>query len=130
MSKTILVFGSNEGGLHGAGAAKTAYEKYGARWGKSYGHYGDSFAIPTKNELVETITDITRIQGYIAGFIAYAKGHRKMIFQVTRIGCGLAGYTDEDMALLFIGSPKNCHFDEKWKPILGDGYNYWGTYNE
>ena len=130
MPKMIFTFASNEGGLHGAGAAKTAYEKYGARWGKSYGHYGDSFAIPTKNELVETIADVTRIYGYINGFIAYAKGHRKMIFQVTRIGCGLAGFTDAQIAPMFIGSPKNCHFDEKWRQYLGDGYNYWGTHSE
>lgn len=130
MSKTIFTFGSNEGGLHGAGAAKIAYEKYGARWGKSYGHYGDSFAIPTKNELVETIQNLNRIRGYVNGFIAYALGHRKMIFQVTRIGCGLAGLDEQTMANMFIGSPKNCHFDEKWRQYLGDDYNYWGTHSE
>lgn len=130
MSKMILTFASNEGGIHGAGAAKTAYEKYGARWGKSYGHYGDSFAIPTKNEIIETIKDIDRIQGYITGFIAYAKGHRKMIFQITRIGCGLAMLDESTMAKMFIGSPKNCHFDEKWRQYLGDDYNYWGTHHE
>ena len=130
MSKTIFTFASNEGGIHGAGAAKTAYEKYGARWGKSYGHYGNSFAIPTKNELIETIADVTRIYGYINGFIAYAKGHRKMIFQVTRIGCGLAKLDESIMAEMFIGSPKNCLFDEKWRKYLGDDYNYWGTHDD
>ena len=49
MAKECFVFGSNEAGVHGAGAARVAYEKHGARWGKGFGHYGDSFAIPTKD---------------------------------------------------------------------------------
>ena len=84
--KMIFCFGSNEIGVHGAGAAKFAYEKKGARWGKSYGHYGDSFAIPTKDEYIETMP-LDRIKQYVEGFLAYAKGHRKVHFQVTAIGC-------------------------------------------
>lgn len=136
MSKKIFVFGSNEAGIHGAGAAKAAYEKHGARWGFSYGHMGNSFAIPTKDEIIESLP-LERIQMYVGGFLAYATGHRKLVFQVTRIGCGLAGYADEHIAPMFWGAPKNCLFDEKWKDIFDD-YNseiagsgfypeYWGT---
>lgn len=128
MAKIVFVFGSNEAGVHGAGAAKTAYEKHGARWGKSYGHHGDSFAIPTKNEEIETIPDMDRIAGYIKGFLAYAAGHRKLTFKVTRIGCGLAGLKDEDIAYLFAGAGKNVSFDSAWMPYLGDEYAYWGTF--
>ena len=126
MSKKVFVFGSNAAGVHGAGAAKTAYQKHGARWGMSYGHCGDSFAIPTKDEYIETLpTD--RIDLYVKGFLAYAKDHPKLIFQVTRIGCGLAGLKDSEIAPMFTGAPTNCHFDLEWQPFLGDKYDYWGT---
>lgn len=127
MPKAVFVFGSNEAGIHGLGAAKTAYKEYGARWGKSYGHYGDSFAIPTKDEILESLP-LQRIEDYVIGFIAYARGHRKLTFKVTRIGCGLAGFKDHDIAVMFNMAPKNCHFDEAWKTWLGDDRTYWGTH--
>lgn len=125
--RMVFVFGSNESGIHGAGAAKYAYEKKGARWGKCYGHHGDSFAIPTKDEYIETMP-LERIQQYVEGFLAYAKGHRKLDFQVTCIGCGLAGLKHKDIAPMFKNAPKNCHFDELWRPYLGDDHEYWGTF--
>lgn len=125
--KMVFVFGSNESGIHGAGAAKYAYEKKGARWGKCYGHLGDSFAIPTKDEFIETMP-LERIQQYVEGFLAYAKGHRKVNFQVTCIGCGLAGLKHKDIAPMFKDAPSNCYFDELWRPYLGDDHEYWGTF--
>lgn len=127
MPSKILVFGSNESGIHGAGAAKFAYEKKGARYGKCYGHYGDSFAIPTKDEDIG-IMPIGRIAQYIAGFLAYAAGHRKLTFEVTALGCGLAGYTHREIAPLFKGATTNCIFDARWKPFLGDTYSYFEAY--
>lgn len=127
MPKRVFVFGSNDAGIHGKGAAKTAMNEHGARYGKSYGHYGDSFAIPTKNENIETLP-LDRIEDYVRGFLAYARGHRKLTFQVTAIGCGLAGYSHEQIAPLFAGAPKNCLFDQAWHPWLGDSVEYWGTF--
>lgn len=130
MAKRVFVFGSNEAGIHGAGAAKTAYEKHGARWGFSYGHMGDSFAIPTKDQILDTLP-IERIEDYVRGFLAYATGHRKLTFVVTRVGCGLAGIPDPVMALMFKDAPKNCLFDEAWKPIFerhNITHSYWGTF--
>lgn len=127
MPKQIFVFGSNDAGIHGAGAAKIAYQKHGARWGKSYGHHGDSFAIPTKDENIETL-DLDRIKGYVDGFLSYAAGHRKLTFKVTRIGCGLAKLDYNDMASLFKDAPDNCLFDEQWRQYLGNTKNYWGTF--
>lgn len=127
MAAIVFVFGSNESGIHGAGAAKFAYEKKGARWGKAYGHHGDSFAIPTKDEFIDTMP-LERIAQYVQGFIAYATGHRKLRFQVTAIGCGLAGYRHEDIAPMFKDAPVNCEFDESWRKFLGDKYTYWGHY--
>lgn len=126
MAKTVFVFGSNDAGIHGAGAAKHAYEKHGARWGFSFGHMGDSFAIPTKDEDIVTLP-LERVEGYVQGFISYAKGHRKLKFKVTRIGCGLAGFTDAQIAPLFKDAPSNCEFDEAWSPYLGASRRYWGS---
>ena len=123
MAKAIFVFGSNEAGIHGAGAAAFAYSKRGARYGFSYGHSGESFAIPTKNEDIQTLP-LIMIQGYVNGFLAYAYGKRKLKFMVTRIGCGLAGYKDHEIAPMFEGAPLNCLFDEKWRQYLGDDYTY------
>lgn len=125
----VFVFGSNTAGLHGLGAAKFAYKNKGARYGKGYGHHGDSFAIPTKDEDIRTLP-LVRIKQYVAGFLAYAMDHRKLSFQVTRVGCGLAGYQDKDIALMFADAPANCSFDEAWRPYLGGQFTYWGTFNE
>lgn len=123
----VFVFGSNEAGMHGAGAALTAYKHHGARYGKSYGHIGDSFAIPTKDEYIHSMP-LSRIKEYVIGFLAYARGHRKLTFQVTCIGCGLAGFTHAQIAPMFVDAPANCEFDEAWKPYLPAHFNFWGTF--
>lgn len=123
----VFVFGSNEAGLHGAGAAKTAREEWGAIMGCSYGHYGKSFAIPTKDGYLEVL-DLDTIQNYVIGFLAYAKGRPKLNFYVTAIGTGLAGISHREMAAMFEGASKNVYFDEVWQPILGDSVQYWGTF--
>ncbi|WAK44997.1 Macro domain_Poa1p family containing protein [Erwinia phage Fifi067] len=124
----VFVFGSNEGGIHGAGAAKEAYKKHGARYGSSYGHFGQSFAIPTKDKNIEYTLPLATIEAYVKGFLAYAAGRKKLTFTVTRIGCGLAGLKDKDIAPMFKDAPSNCQFDEAWRPFLGDDVTYWGTF--
>lgn len=124
----IFVFGSNEGGIHGAGAAKKALESHGAVWGCGYGHVGNSFAIPTKDRTIRFTLPLEIIKAYVDGFTAYAKGRPDLDFQVTRIGCGLAGLKDEDIAPLFMFAPGNCLFDEKWKPWIQDYHMTWGTF--
>jgi hypothetical protein len=125
MSKRVFTFASNDAGIHGSGDAKTAYTKYGARYGKSYGHYGDSFAIPTKSDVLETLP-LSRIEDYVRGFLAYARGHHKLEFQVTRIGYGLGDLDEADIADLFVGASNNVLFDRKWYPYLGETVTYWG----
>jgi hypothetical protein len=124
MSKPIFVFGSNERGAHGKGAALYAYQKQGARYGVSYGHIGSSFAIPTMNQQIHPLSR-NNIRMYVQGFLAYAWGHPELTFHVTRIGCGLAGWQDKDIAPMFDEAPLNCQFDKKWQPWLGDEYTYW-----
>ena len=91
----IFVFGSNLAGAHGGGAARAAMNKFGAVWGQGVGLQGRSYAIPTMQGGVETIAP------YVDEFIAFARANRQLTFLVTRIGCGIAGFRDEDIAPLF-----------------------------
>lgn len=96
----VFVFGSNEAGIHGAGAARLAYEKFGATLGQGYGWNYKSFAIPTKDKKVKTLP-LEVIQAYIQAFEEFATFNPELTFYVTEIGCGLAGYTPEEIAPLF-----------------------------
>lgn len=91
----IFVFGSNLAGSHGGGAAWLAYERFGAVWGQGVGLQGRSYGIPTMQGGVETI------KPYVDEFIAFAAGHPEYRFLVTRIGCGIAGFTVGEIAPLF-----------------------------
>ena len=95
-SDEIFVFGSNLRGMHGGGAAYIAYRKFGAIMGQGVGLQGQSYAIPTMQGGVETI------RPYVDEFIQFAKEHPELTFLVTRIGCGIAGFTDDDISPLFV----------------------------
>ncbi|AQT27854.1 hypothetical protein CB3_012 [Pectobacterium phage vB_PatP_CB3] len=121
----IFVFGSNLAGIHGAGAAKYALKNEGAIWGKGTGHHGNSYAIPTKDERIQTLP-LWHIAEQITDFIAYAYAHPELEFQVTQIGCGLAGYKASEIAPLFREAPFNCYFDSAWSWYLSE-HKQWGT---
>jgi len=128
----IFVFGSNKSGIHGAGAAKYALKHYGAKWGIGEGIVGNSYALPTKGFKIESMS-LHDIQLSVNRFIETANYwlDRGAEFQVTRVGCGLAGYKDADIAPMFRVAPDNCHFDEYWKPWLDNiqtKRKYWGTF--
>lgn len=91
----IFVFGSNLAGAHGGGAARVAVNEFGAIWGQGVGLQGQSYAIPTMQGGVETI------KPYVDEFIAFAKNNPNLVFLVTRIGCGIAGFTEQEIAPLF-----------------------------
>ena len=91
----IFVFGSNLGGNHGGGAARTAVMLFGAVMGQGVGLQGNSYAIPTMQGGVDTI------RPYVDEFISFAKDHRELTFYVTKIGCGIAGFSIEEIAPLF-----------------------------
>lgn len=95
MPDEVFVFGSNLDGYHGGGAARVALDKFGAVYGQGVGLQGQSYAIPTMQGGVETIVP------YVDEFIAFAMQHPDKFFLVTRIGCGIAGFTDRKMAPLF-----------------------------
>ena len=92
----IFVFGSNLAGMHGGGAAYTAYRHFGAIMGQGVGLQGQSYGIPTMQGGPETI------RPYVDEFIQFAKDHPDLTFLVTRIGCGIAGFCDADIAPLFV----------------------------
>ena len=101
----IFVFGSNLDGMHGGGAARIAFEAFGAIWEQGVGLQGQSYAIPTMQGGVETI------RPYVDEFIAFARQHPELFFYVTRIGCGIAGFRDREIAPLFAeakGVPNIC----------------------
>ena len=91
----VFVFGSNLHGMHGGGAAYVAFRQFGAVMGCGVGLRGQSYAIPTMQGGVETI------KPYVDDFIAFAKAHPELFFYVTRIGCGIAGFKDKEIAPLF-----------------------------
>lgn len=92
----VFVFGSNLAGKHGGGAARVAMNRFGAVLGQGVGLQGQSYAIPTMQGGVKTI------QPYVDEFIEFAKAHPELKFYVTRIGCGVAGFKDVEIAPLFI----------------------------
>lgn len=91
----IFVFGSNLAGIHQGGAARVAVQKFGAIMGQGVGLQGNSYAIPTMQGGVDTI------KPYVDSFIAFARNHRNLHFYVTKIGCGIAGFKEEEIAPLF-----------------------------
>ena len=91
----IFVFGSNLRGYHCNGAAKIAYERFGAEWGVGVGLRGQTYAIPTMQG------DVSTIKPYVDEFIRYASISTHFTFLVTEIGCGIAGFKPCDIAPLF-----------------------------
>ena len=112
----IFVFGSNLHGQHGGGAARAAYEQFGAVWGQGLGLQGKTYAIPTMHGGVDMI------KPYVDEFIAFARLHPELKFLVTRIGCGIAGFTDEEMAPLFAeaSSVTNIFLPESFYNVLSE----------
>ena len=108
----VFVFGSNLQGHHTGGAARYAYKHFGAEWGVGIGPTGQCYAIPTMHGGVDDI------RPYVEDFVKYAKSHPLNRFLLTRIGCGIAGFSDKQMAMLFYdaGASKlpNVAFPEEW----------------
>ena len=111
----VFVFGSNLAGMHGGGAAYAAFRKFGAVMGCGVGLRGQSYAIPTMQGGVETI------KPYVDDFITFTKEHPELFFFVTRIGCGIAGFRDKDIAPLFSEATamENVCLPESFAKLLG-----------
>lgn len=110
----IFVFGSNLSGRHGKGAALYARQHHGAEYGVGIGRTGNAYAIPTKDARLATLP-LEKIKLYVEQFISYARAHPELRFEVTRVGCGLAGYKDHQIAPLFESAPDNCALPDGWR---------------
>ena len=114
----IFVFGSNLEGMHMGGAARVAHQEFGAEWGVGDGPTGRCYAIPTMHGGLESI------RPYAEKFIAYAKEHPMNRFLLTRVGCGIAGFKDIDMAQLFEDAldVPNIAYPRLWLPFMAINY--------
>ena len=118
----IFVFGSNLAGRHGAGAALDAKKRWGAIYGRGEGLQGQSYALPTKDatpwpDPPKTLS-LEIIREKIVDFLEFAQLRSDLTFRMTRIGCGLAGFKDHEIAPMFRGAPQNIIFPTEWLPYL------------
>jgi hypothetical protein len=112
------VFGSNLAGRHGKGAALTAKLRHGATQGQGEGLQGQSYGIPTKGgEKTGTLSllPLHQIEWHVLRFVEFARDHPHLLFFVTRIGCGLAGFRDDQIAPFFRDAPANCLLPDRWR---------------
>lgn len=110
----VFVFGSNLAGAHLGGAAKAAFCEYGAAWGEAEGLHGRSYALPTCDKQLRPLP-LVRVGEYVARFLGFATRHKDRYFQVTKIGCGIAGFSEEQIAPLFRDAPINCLLPHGWR---------------
>ncbi|MBI1340118.1 hypothetical protein GC169_07920 [bacterium] len=113
----IYVFGSNLAGFHAGGAARAAVDRFGAVTGVAEGPTGRAYAIPTKDQMIRTLP-LERVAEGVARFLDHAAATPDRRYFVTRVGCGLAGFRDQDIAPLFRPAPENCSFADAWRPFL------------
>lgn len=113
----IFVFGSNLAGRHGKGSALEAVRKHGAKRGQGFGRQGNSYAIPTKGHTLKTLS-LTSIELHVNEFISYAEFHSHLTFRCVAIGCGLAGYTPDQIAPLFARAPSNVLLPDEFIRII------------
>ena len=118
MPDHVFTFGSNTMGRHGKGAALFAVKHRGAVYGRGVGYQGNSYAIPTKNGQLQTLR-LGVISGHVDHFLRFAAWRPDLRFQVTPIGCGLAGYRPEQIAPMFADAPDNCVLPEEFLEVLG-----------
>jgi hypothetical protein len=110
----VFVFGSNASGAHGGGAARFAYDRFGAIWGQAEGLQGQSYGI-------DTMSGLTVFEEQASRFIDFALEHPELRFLVTEVGCGIAGYRPEQVAVFFRGAPENVVLPESFVAVLGRG---------
>lgn len=138
----IFVFGSNALGYHTGGASGTARKKFGAIWGQTEGLQGQSYAIPV--DYGKDVRKDNEVKAAVDRFIAFAKEHSELFFLVTRVGCGIAGYHDDEMAQFFKEAMelRNVSLPKSFVDALRGRINYdmerfvkeqdtgWATYSE
>jgi len=120
MTRTVFVFGSNLSGVHGAGSALEAHKYWGAEMGVGIGPTGNAYAIPTKDREIRHTLPLRVISLAVMDFIDYAREHTDVMFIVTRVGCGLAGLTDNQVAPMFAAAIDlpNVLMCDGWREVI------------
>lgn len=118
MADEVFVFGSNLAGRHGKGAALWARKHRGAIYGQGSGLQGRSYAIPTKDSTLHPLP-LPVIEIWVQDFLAFARQHPELTFELTPIGCGLAGYKPEQIGPMFRGAPENVILPDEFWPYAG-----------
>ena len=113
----VFVFGSNLAGLHYGGSARHAVEQHGALMGQGVGRQGDSYAIPTLDGEFRKLS-LAEIESHVIVFLAYAEHNLNTQFDVVAIGCGIAGFTPEQIAPMFADAPDTVHLPTEFKAVL------------
>ena len=114
----VFVFGSNLAGRHGKGAAWTAMRKFGASYGTGCGFTGKCYALPTKDHDIRTLV-LSEIIQHIEVFKNCQLVEPDLVYFITKVGCGLAGYKDSEIAPLFKGCDyRNTVFHIDWMEYL------------
>ncbi|QKJ19337.1 A1S_2505 family phage non-structural protein [Microbacterium hominis] len=108
----VFVFGSNAQGAHGGGAARFAYERFGALWGQAEGLQGQSYGI-------DTMSGLEAFQEQARRFVAFAAQHPELRFLMTEVGCGIAGYRPAQVAGFFTGAPANVVLPASFEKVIG-----------
>lgn len=121
----VFVFGSNLDGNHSGGAARFAHLNHDAIMGVGEGMTGESYALPTVGHEFTTMT-LAKVREHVNTFLNFARRYEHLDFKVTRVGCGIAGFTDSEIAPLFANAPSNCLFDTAWEKFLPNA-EFWGT---
>ena len=119
-SSPVFVFGSNLAGRHGKGAALWARQHRGAIYGRGVGRQGNAYAIPTKDHHLRVLP-LDAIQAYVTEFLDYARQQPATRFELTPIGCGLAGYRPEQIAPMFSNAPSNVQLPDAFLAVLAAG---------
>ena len=115
--KHVFVFGSNRQGIHGAGAASMAKKHWGAKEFFGNGRIGMSYAIPTREISFGRFETLSMfwIEKRVKEFLDYATVYPELVFLVTKIGCGLAGHSEDEIKELFKDAPVNCILPDGWR---------------
>jgi hypothetical protein len=108
----IFVFGSNQAGIHGGGAARFAVLNHGAIFYQGERLQGMSYALPTMDKELQPLP-LEEVRASINRFLEFAIAHPELEFHVTAVGCGIAGFTREQIIPMFAGAPRNCFFFEE-----------------
>lgn len=93
-----------------------ARRHHGAVYGQGVGMQGSSYAIPTKDDYLQTLS-VAAIAGHVADFLAFARSRPDLTFRVTAVGCGLAGLSPAQIGPLFRGHPDNCVMPAEFRPF-------------